>query len=402
MTTLLTDTFYLKRAGRYANPLNTGDRLPVAYGDLTDGTLGLWEAKCIDTVNYVYCFAAHEVLSVANGNSVTVYENDLLLDPAMYTFDEANDYESEGVIATLTFTTPKTGSIITVRGKGKPTTSGGATLMENIIDIANDFFVVENDFTSALYEATAKAKASHIFTAQSYKAAGLIAKDAKIWDIVTEMLASFLGSAYLNGAGNLVLEIDDNTTPYQYGQAGIIPNCESVLVSAKQKLANIINQCPCNYAYNYYTNVFRSQTNDAAHADAISQGIHGVREPNTPYQFYWCRDITSVQKIQDIIVAKFKNPIYEIEIEDQTLKRVGNDIGDIIIHTVDSLYDETETPLYNNYWRVVGVSRDFNRGKINFSAIQTGYYLIVAYLADGTHIADGSILAGNNRDITAY
>ena len=399
---LLTDTFYLKRAGRYAKPLNTNDRLPIVYGDLTDGTLGLWGCPCIDTDNYVYCFAGHEVLSVANGNSITVYENDVEVDPADYLFDEAIDYEGEGIIATITFTSSKAGSVISVRGKGKPTMSGGATLMDNIVDIVDDFLTVENDFTSAIYEATAKARAAQVFDAQSYVAAGVIIDDVEIWETITEMMASFLGGAYLDGDGELVLEIDDNNLPYQYGQAGVIPRGEAEMLSAVQRLGNIINRCPCNYRYSWLSGGFKAHIDDSAHASAISQGIYGAREPGTPYQFYWCRDKTAVQTIQDIIVSKLKVPIYEIEIEDQTLRRVGCDIGDIVIFSADTIYDTTEQPLLNQQWKVIGAARDFNDGKIAFRALQTPYYLMVAYLADGTYLADGSIHAGSDRDMTVY
>lgn len=399
---LLTDTFYLKRAGRYAKPLNTNDRLPIVYGDLTDGTLGLWGCPCIDTDNYVYCFAGHEVLSVANGNSITVYENDVEVDPADYLFDEAIDYEGEGIIATITFTSSKAGSVISVRGKGKPTMSGGATLMDNIVDIVDDFLTVENDFAPSIYEATAKARAAQVFEAQSYTAAGAIIEDVEIWETITEMMASFLGGAYLDGDGELVLEIDDNHTPYQYGQAGIIPRGEAEMLSAVQRLGNIINRCPCNYRYSWLSGGFKAHTDDSAHASAISQGIYGAREPGTPYQFYWCRDKTAVQTIQDIIVSKLKVPIYEIEIEDQTLRRVGCDVGDAIIFSADTLCDTTEHPLLNQQWKVVSAARDFNARKITFRALQTDYYMMVAYLADGTHIADGSIHAGSDRDTTAY
>ena len=397
---LLTDTFYLGRAGRYANPLNTGDRLPIVYGNLTDGTAGIWQLPCIDTVNFVYCFSDSAVLTVAGGNSINIYADGVLVAPANYVFNASNNYEAEGVISTVTFTSDRGNAIITARGKGKVLT--GTTLMENVIDIVNDFLVVENDFTSAIYEATAKARAAQVFTAQAYAAAGVIAEDAEIWEIITEMMASFLGNAYLDGDGDLVLEIDDNTLPYQYGQAGIIPGVEAPLLEAKQRLFNIINRCPCNYAYSYAQGEFKRETDDSGQADTKSQNIYGLRKPNTPYQFYWCRDLVSVQTVQAIIVAKFKNPLYEIEIEDQTLQRVGIDVGDIIIHTVDSLYDKTETPFYNHYWRVLGVDRDFGRGTIRFRCLQTNYYLTIAYVADGTHIADGSITAGADRDTTRF
>ena len=402
MTTKLTDTFYLKRAGRYAAPLNSADRLPVVYGDLTDGTLGVWTLPEIDTANYVFAFAGHEVLSVANGNSISIYENDLLLDPAMYTFNEANNYEGLGVIATIDFTTPKTGSVITARGMGKPTTSGGATLMENIVDIIYDLMTVENDWTAANFEGTAKARAAQLFTAQSYKAAGVIAEDAVLWNIVTDMLSSFLGSAWLDGNGKLVLDIDTNTIAYEYGQNAIFSRADAELTDAIQRLANIINQCPCNYSYNYVAGEFKKQTNDTAHADAISQGIYGVREPNTPYQFYWCRDLTSVQTVQDLIVAKFKDPLYEITIQDASPKHYDVDVGAIIIFSAESLYGKDGNPLRNHFWRVLSVQPDLQSMTAKVRTLQTEYYLTAGYLADGTYLADGSIFAGSNRDMTIF
>lgn len=394
----LTDTFYLSRASRYSAPKNGNERLPIVYGDMTDGTNGIWPLPCIDTANFVYAFAGHAVLTVAGGNSINIYADGVLVNPANYTFSASNNYESKGTISTITFTSDQINAVITARGKGKVLT--GTTLMENIIDIVNDFLAVENDFTSALYEATYKSRASQIFTAQSYKAAGAIISDGSIWDIITEMMSSFLGSAYLDGDGDLVLEIDDGTVS-QYG-ATIIRKGDASLIDVKLRLNNIINQCPANYAYSYADGEFKSQTNDSAHADAISQGIHGIREPNTPYQFYWCRDLVSVQKIQEIIVGKLKNPIYEIEIECNSLKQIHLDQGDVFIYGIDALYGSDGDELLNNYWRTVSVKPNFSKGKINFRALQTPYYMTVAHLADGICLADGSVKAGNERDTTIH
>lgn len=398
----LSDTFYLTCAGAYSDPINSNARLPLVYGDLTDGISGNWELPCLNQTDWVYAFAGHEVLSIANGNTIVVYENDLVLTGGGvdYTFNAANNYEGLGVIATIDMVNPKLNAIITATGKGKPTAAGGATLMENIIDIVNDFLTVENTFASSLFEATYKSRASQTFTAQAYEAAGAIVSDGVIWDIIIKMMASFLGSAYLNGAGNLVLEIDDGTIS-QYMNT-IIRKSETNLVDVKQRLVNIVNQCPANYSYNYAVGEFRKETNDSAHADAISQSIYGVREPNTPYQFYWCRDLTSVQKIQDIIVAKLKTPIYEIEIENITLNNIHLDQGDVFIHSVDSLYDSDGLQLLNQYWRIVSVEPKFSKAKINFRALQTNYFLAIAYLADSSHLADGSIKAGGDRDPIIY
>jgi len=146
--------------------------------------------------------------------------------------------------------------------------------MRNVVDQVNDFLTVQNNFPASLFESTAKAQARQIFENQSYLSAGVISEDGVIWDIITEMMASFLGATYLSGSGNLVLEIEDGTVS-QYNRT-IIRKSDAEIVDAKLSLSNIVNQCPCNYAYNYAAGEFKRETNDSTHADAISQGIYGV------------------------------------------------------------------------------------------------------------------------------
>jgi len=202
----LDDTFYLPRAGRYSNAKSANDPLPLVYGDLTDGSEGIWVLPCIDTVNFVYCYAGHAVQSIAEGNSINIYADGVLVDPANYSFNESIDYEGKGLIATIAFTVDQANTVIAARGKGK--VSAGV-LMENIIDMVDDFLTVEGGFDPSVFEATFKAQARAKFEAQGYKAAGIIQEDDSFWDIIIEMMGSFLGSAYRNGSGQLVLDIDD-------------------------------------------------------------------------------------------------------------------------------------------------------------------------------------------------
>jgi hypothetical protein len=392
----LSDTFYLGKSNRYTNPLNSSDLLPIVYGNNTDGSTGIWSLPCIDTVNFVYCFADHAVLSVADGNSISIYAAGVLIDPANYTFSASNNYESEGIISTVTFTTDQSNTVISARGKGKILT--GTILMGNIIDIVNDLLTVENDWTSSLFETTAKATARETFEAKSYKAAGVITSDAVLWETITSMMGSFLGSAFINGSGELVLDIDINTIPFS--PANIISKGDAYLTGATIKRDNIINQCPCNYGYNYVSSEFKHSTDDTVHADRSSQGIFGIREPNTPYQHYWCRDLTSIQKIQDLIVAKLKNPLHEIEITDTTLKRIGVDIGDHVAYSAAHLYGLDGIPLLNNYWKIISVKPDYAKNQIIFKGLQTPYYMTTACLADGSYTANDAIKAGGNRDMT--
>jgi hypothetical protein len=256
--------------------------------------------------------------------------------------------------------------------------------MDNAIDIINDILTVESDFTAATYDASSKAFASQVFDKQGYLAAGVLCVDRSYWDIITEVMASFLGSAYFNGSGDMVLEIDDGTIAST--GATIIPMGDVKIIDIKQRLENLINQCPCSYSYLYGDNEFGNETDDTAHASLASQGIYGLCKPDEAYSFYWCRDVDSIHTMQDIIVGKFARPVYEIEFEDLSMKRLGLDVGDIFAMTVDSLYDDKGGPLHNQFWKVVSVSPNFTKGTIRFRAIQTASYM-----------TNGGI-----RDITVY
>jgi hypothetical protein len=362
-------------------PATDHPKLPIGYGDMTDGLSGIWELPIIDHLTYTYAFLGHEVISMANGNNVTIYADGVPLAASNYAFDELNDYQGLGTISTITFTSDRSATVITAQGKGKPTTTGGSVLIDNIIDIIYDFLTVENDFTSSLFDASMKARSKQVFTAQAYKAAGVINSEKVIWDIITEMMASFLGNAYLDGSGNLSLEIDDGTVN-QTGNTIIAYGI--TLNEAKMRLENLINQCPAKYRYNYIDSEFKGETDSTDHADLASQGIYGVRKPTESYQFYWCRDLTSIQKMQDIIVNKLKDPLYEIDIEDLSLKYMDLDLGSFFAMTADSLYDEKGSPLYNQIWKVLSVSPDFSNDKIVFRALQTPYYMTISGARDTT------------------
>jgi hypothetical protein len=78
------------------------------------------------------------------------------------------------------------------------------------------------------------------------------------------------------------------------------------------------------------------------------------------------------------------------------------DLGNFVIASIDTLYDRTAEPLVNQYWKVLGVSPDPAKARINFRLLQTGAFLTQADLAAGDYIADGSRHAGGQRDTTTY
>lgn len=371
------DTYLLPRAGRYQNEKNSNDRLPLPYGDLTDGSDGNWVLPCISTVTYVYCYSAAPVLSATSGNVMAIYSGGSEVNAADYTFSESNNFESLGSISTITFDNDQENNQITARGTGI-LDSSGVTYLDNIVDIANDFLATRAGLNFS-YDLTSKSKVDSLFDSQGYKAAGVIESDGKVWDIVQNMMGSFLGSIYFNGNDRLELNMEVGSSSTDV--AAIIPRQEVILTGAKQRMKNLINRCPTSFAYNYVDNDFRSHDDGNLNINSGSSEAFGITEPNVPYKLYWCRAESSVSTIERIITTKYGNPIWELEFTDTTLKRVHVDVGDIVAVGFDNLYDVYGNKLINQVVKIVSVIPDLEKNQIKFRGIDEGVYLINS---DGT------------------
>src|SRR4030042_6688344 len=176
------------------------------------------------------------------------------------------------------------------------------------------------------------------------------------------MMGCFLGFSYYNSENKLTFTFDMNETPSLCH--GVIQN--PTFIRATIKSVNLINQCPCYYAYNYTATDFRSRTDSSAHANAISQGIYGVRKPSNPFSLYWCRDITTVQTIQDILVAKLKKSIWLIEIRENNTKNARLEKNDIVKTTIKNIYKSDGNFLEDQFFKIIGVNPNYNEQYVDF------------------------------------
>jgi len=397
-------TFYLKRSDGFTNYLTANETLPIVYGDLTDGYYGIWEAPCIDTVNHVYCFACHPVLSVANGNTVSVYVDDVL-QTSGYTFSESNAVYSD--YATVTFTADQGNSTVSVKGMGL---DDSGTLIENIVDIVDDFLSTHVGWTGDL-DATAKAYSSQVFINAGYKAAGCIAQDDSVWTIIQNMVSSFLADLFINGAGDLVLKIQNFSI--QTGFEDLLRRQDIVVSDMYQDWTNLINQVWCQYRWNYNDSDFYWYSDGDATKNQLSQNVYGMRVPTDPYPFYFIRDTDTVTDIQSVLVDKFKDPIWVVNVTNNTGAMFQVETGDIILGTLENIYDTTGKQLVNQFWKVIQVQHDFDGFFTTLQLIDTGSFLYWAEYATGSYatpsplgsgdlLANGVIMAGGDRDSTVY
>lgn len=393
----LSDVFRLTRAGIYTNPLNSADKLPLPYGDLTDGTNGNWILPCIDTVNHVYAYAGFDVLSTGEGNSVTTYVDGV---QTASTFNNANDYESQGLIATCTFASTQGNKEVSARGKGR---DDAGTLIENLIDQVVDFIdnVVGETSTDELDD-TFKALATAIFTAQGYKSAGVIVDDITYWTLFQQMAYSFYGKVYRNNNKKLVFLLDDGTLN-QYAQVNRFKQGDLTVLKAKRTEEDIINRCPMKYSYSYVANIYKEETNTDAHVNTASETRYGSRLPRTGFfALPWCRDLTSAQTVQDLIIADYAKPIWTFTIQDNTYQFIHADMFNIFSTTIPWVYCDEGTALINQLFKLIEKTVDTTNNILTLQAKDTGVYLTTTILADGSAIADGTYKAGNDRDTTQY
>lgn len=244
----------------------------------------------------------------------------------------------------------------------------------NIVDVIDDFLTVECGMDSGIFDDTSKAIARAKIEDAGYDigACGFILENKSVWSIISEMLSSFLGGCFLNGDGKLVILIDDNADPGD-DIAGFLRKHKSELTSAKMKFSNIINQLPARYNYDPADDKYLKNDDGSGTASAVSQSIFGIKKPEEIYSVNWIADGDTVTAVQQIIVDRFHDPIYDITVKHHGLETLHIDVGDFVVCSIDTLFDKAGNPLNNHVWRVLGVKPSFSSGYIEYHLLQTGY-----------------------------
>ena len=388
--------YRVRRAWEYTSPRLGTDVICDVWGDLTDGTGGQWTIPCIDTTAHVYAFAGHEVIS----HTPTVYTAaGAVIDPAGYTFSASDDYESNGAIATITFTGDQSASEpISVKGKGRKDDSDD--LIDNPAGIIQDFLVGRVGWSTSDLDLVAFARARSAAAARGWKAAGIIdSEERSIGATLTEVCKSFPGSWWIGRDGKLKLAFDSATYAETeiMGVIRIGPQRNAV---STIKLGNIANQVVAGYRHSRVADRVQAGDSGASTLDAVSQSRYGVRLRSM--EMRWVRGADTASSIQALMVQLYADPRRVIEFDYTAPIALIAERGDLWLFSVDSVYDPQARPMRNQVVRVIEVNPDFKSRQTRITVLDTGMYKTVAYLADGTVIANGAHQAGGERDRTEY
>lgn len=378
----LAETFTLPKTSRYANPESDGYYLPYVYGNCS--TVGGWQAQCIDTVNFYYCIAAHPILTVANGNTVTVFDSDGNEISSGFTIVESEDIESQGEIAYLDFTSDPEKDIF-VRCQGKPD-SAGTAVIENPIDILEDW-LTEMDIDEHP-NLTAFAKAKQIATDEGFTAGGLIMNDNSGMFWFLHLLSSFLGDVWINHKKEIMVSLDlasSSLRTYNHIVGWLSEKRYEGSPEATRKIENLVNQPEVFFAPNY-TQIdrrfsegakggnFDGYDDGSTYADTLSQAQYGVCKPTTPIELNWIRTAAVAALIQQRIIALYKDPLWLMTVTERGLRNIHVERGEYVVGSWKTLRDEENRELVNQIWQVLEIEKNLDTRTIRYLLKDTGYW----------------------------
>ena len=378
----------------YPAPKRPTDYLPLVYGDLGDGAAGIWTAVCVDSANLVYALAGH-----ALAGPVHLYDKDgAAIDPADYSLNLAHNYLYRGVIATATFAAPPN-EPVTARGRGKPDAGGG--LIDNPLDLARDLLIAWGGATAEDLDANSFRRAQARAAGLGFRAAGVIERPRQAGQVLAELLGCFLGSAWRDGRGRLRFSLDIGAGAVADGDLLVSFNAVNLRdMSATANLDDLCNLAAAHYAYSWVDKAYAAAYDGQDTRDLRSIGLHGPL-PRL-LELPWVRDAATVGTVCGRLVGLVGFPRRMISFEEAGLVNLPLEVGDPALLSLPWLGDEMGRPIVNQIVRVLALEPRLDAHATRVMVLDTGYFKTRAYPADGSWLADGSRVAGGERDRREY
>jgi len=399
-------------AGIYSDPGDEASFLPIVYGDCTENTgeRGVVFCPLIDVATKKYCLAGHAIYSIGLSSFLEVYDDTGNISNKVSSIVSDSPYQEQLSISYIQIS----GSYdpvgnVTAKFRGKASSGNpAATYYTNPVDVVQDFLSFVGDATPQ--NATSFSKARQFADDQGYECAGFIVSENTPFFTINDILSSFLGRAYLNSIGELVIDFEQDLSRV-YETAGTIRESGIMSVSGSRNRKNIINQVIVNYALTgdkkdrrYKRDVlsnFLVSDDGESTKDTESQALYGVR--NKTLDLNWVRKTANVAQIQEYIVEEYKKPTWIMNIQEQDMKNVAVEPNDYVLFSWQKRYDEDGERLKNQIGKVVSVGYGLNDYTMQYEIKDTGKFLLSEPLLwDGSWgIGDGTE-TGRTRDRGDY
>lgn len=375
----LADSYLITRTSRYSTPESGGDALPIVYGDLTVPArteAGIYILPKISTGGSgTYCIAGHTI-----DGSVSLFDDDGLINSGDYTLNLANDYEGKGEIATAAFSVAPNGRVTAVC-KGKKDASGA--LLENPALIAEDLALNFWGLAEQDIDRQALSLAAASTVAQGYAAASVILDDHAPADALTELLGNFLGRFEVDAFGRLKIAFQ-GTEAGAIHPVKVMPELEAADVEVEVSRDGVINQVPALYGWDDVEGKFLLHEEGFSERSAASQVLYGVRTPTSGrLELKWVRSEVVARGIQGRIVERYEEPARLLRIQDATFRALEVEPDDYVVFSVPWLRSADLAPLRNQIGQVISSAPDLREQTLEVRLRDTGYFLTTACVANG-------------------
>ena len=380
--------------------------VPVVYGEIDNTALttlpsiGAWEAPFLGISNAPaglwYGYAAHEVLGTALNSPRVWYDSaestDFVFTPDSTIFQDVN-----GNNLALIFTTVPVAfkSKVTIRGKGKPSSAASTVLMENLVDIIDDFITVENSSVFT-FDPTNKADASAFLDSTVFtptvpsRFSGVITQTIPVWTQIQEMLSGLGGSAFISSDDGELKVITDEFIKIPDNSL-IISRGDIINTQTVSRIKNVYNSINSRHAWFPAEGEFSSTNVTVTNSSSIN--IYGTRELtlDTKWSFNG-EDATflkselrfTVSRPLDIITCIIANPVI-VQIEPGL---------DYLYLTFENLIGADGEVRINEFCKVLSIKFLLDKNKAELTVMDTNRWKVTG---TGQWIGDSS-----PRDMTLY
>lgn len=392
------ETVTLLIAGDFTIPQTDTDVIPYPFGDFAydSGVTNYWTCPCVDTVKNYYAIAAFPLLTVAQGNTYTVYVDGVVVTTG---FTVLPDITLSGHrIAALKFATKPTGTV-GVRCKGR---AKNGIVLTNPVDIALEIcniFRFSGKLDGSAWEAARQA-----CTAAGYVASGLILQTRTLRELLMDVMQSFLGSVFdtANGAASVAIQRPMLGNP---NIVGTLPLGVLTDVEMSRSLDTACNRVTIGYALSYAETDRRTTTGvskDGAlgtvtQNHAVSQTKYGVCA-----QELTCRWVTTqavAETIASTWLSLYNEPLWEVTGVDASLANLGIAVGQYVAFSWAGRQDETGRSLMNQIGYVLEWELDINTGALTLRMQDTGRFWYNMFTGMGVVRGDGTASGGAQREI---
>ena len=402
MSITLAKPLSLITSGRYADPIDDGTVIPDVYGDFSaGGRTGPIRAVMIDSVNRVYAAAAHAVTSIDEvwvGDVLKVLTTD-------YTVSLSNNYEAQGVIATITFTVAHglPTAEVTWRGKGKQV---GGALEENPIAQLRDLLTTRSTWVAADFDAAAYNIAVSDAAAQGYETAWVVDDGRFVEEWVKEILFNALATIRISSRGLAEIFVDRGRWIQRAELVASLVAARDCVggddgVSMRGDIIGVVNALNVDYLWHWALGQRSSRLTSPQ--DDISVNAHGEMRKTVTL-----RGHRTQAQVETWATALFDRAALRRRVEGAILDLAVD--GPMLMHA--GIWDpfsltwawgprrEHGNQYRNQILRVLSVEHDTaGAGVTRVRAIDTGLYVLSEEFYDALVLFDADKFFGGGREL---